>query len=305
MLTSSRPTKRKTSSLAEATSIEPALIISRAPKNSGARASSTWSWAIASRIRAGQQEAEPGIAGEGVVEGDGRIEVGRLVAQGDQGQEGRDQGPRGDRAPGPAREADERPGRHHDGRRQQDQELRQQDQQGLPGHVEGIGGHQRPLSPVAVERLGEGTAAGRGEPPRAIGRGAVDASTRAAIGATDGRIRSKNGPGIDPDHDDQDHQRGQPGDLVPADAAGRRPRATRRHDRPRPARRPRGGRGARGGGRRGRAGASRAGSRRPGSCRGWPGPRPSGSGRTCRPGSGTRPRTRSGPAGPPSRARPG
>ena len=51
MLTSSRPTNRKTSSLAAATSIAPALIIRSEPKNSGARASSTWSWAIARTIR--------------------------------------------------------------------------------------------------------------------------------------------------------------------------------------------------------------------------------------------------------------
>ena len=39
MLTSSRPTKRKTSSLEAATSSEPAFMIRRAPKNSPARSS--------------------------------------------------------------------------------------------------------------------------------------------------------------------------------------------------------------------------------------------------------------------------
>jgi len=51
MLTSSRPTKRKTSSFAVVTSIAPALIIKNAPKNSPAVSSAGSSWARASRIR--------------------------------------------------------------------------------------------------------------------------------------------------------------------------------------------------------------------------------------------------------------
>ena len=51
MLTSSRPTNRKTSSLDAATSMAPALMSRSEPKNSGALASSTWSWAIARTIK--------------------------------------------------------------------------------------------------------------------------------------------------------------------------------------------------------------------------------------------------------------
>ena len=43
MLTSSSPTNKKINSLDAATIIEPALSIKKAPKNSGTRASSTWS----------------------------------------------------------------------------------------------------------------------------------------------------------------------------------------------------------------------------------------------------------------------
>src|SRR5262249_45054451 len=111
MLTSSSPANRKTSSLAAEGSIAPASIMSRAPKNSAARASRLAGGG--DRIQARRANRHPREQGEGVVGRARRVGARALFRAGNRGEGGRDQPPGRRRRQDARGERDEGPRRHH------------------------------------------------------------------------------------------------------------------------------------------------------------------------------------------------
>ena len=91
MLTSSRPTNSNTISFAAATIIEPALMMSNAPKNSPARASLGSRWAIPSRIPAEKSSTSRAVERQIVVQRHRRVEIGVRSSQAEERQDRRQQ----------------------------------------------------------------------------------------------------------------------------------------------------------------------------------------------------------------------